>query len=107
MMGTGNNKDLQCPQAKRLFSPYLDGAVTGTQMLALQSHLSVCPDCDQQYRSLRRSQQLLANVPRPKAPSDLGLRLRLAISREVAQASRIPFEGFFVRLQNAFDAFMV
>ena len=40
MKGTGKNTELQCPQAKRLFSPYLDGAVTGTEMLALQDHLS-------------------------------------------------------------------
>jgi hypothetical protein len=33
--------------------------------------------------------------------------LRLAISREVAQSKRIPFEGLLVRLQNAFNAFMV
>ena len=106
MMGTGK-KPLQCPQAKRMFSPYLDGAVTGAQMLALQSHLSDCADCDAQYQSLRRSQQLLMNVARPKAPSDLGLKLRLAISREVAQAKRMPFEALMVRLQNAVDAFMV
>ena len=36
MKGTGEILGLQCPQAKRLFSPYLDGAVTGTEMLALQ-----------------------------------------------------------------------
>ncbi|HTS35312.1 MAG TPA: zf-HC2 domain-containing protein [Candidatus Solibacter sp.] len=105
---TGTKKKLlQCPQAKRMFSPYLDGAVTGAEMLALQSHLSDCADCDARYQSLRRTQQLLMNVARPKAPSDLGLRLRLAISREVAQAKRMPFEALMVRLQNAVDAFMV
>jgi hypothetical protein len=105
---TGTKKKaLRCPQAKQMFSPYLDGAVTGAQMLALQSHLSDCEDCNAQYQSLRRSQQLLMNVARPKAPSDLGLKLRLAISREVAQANRMPFEALMVRLQNAVDAFMV
>jgi hypothetical protein len=104
-MGTGKAK-LQCPQAKRLFSPYLDGAVTGTQMLALQSHLSDCAACDGEYQALRRTQQLLTSVGRPKAPADLGLKLRLAISREAA-AKRAPFEGLLVRLQNAVHAFMV
>jgi anti-sigma factor RsiW len=102
----GTNK-LQCPQAKRLFSPYLDGAVTGTEMLALQSHLSECGPCDGQYRALRRTQQLLTSVGRPKAPADLGLKLRLAISREAAAAKRAPFEGPMVRMQNAMHAFMV
>lgn len=106
MEKTGTNK-LQCPQAKRLFSPYLDGAVTGTEMLALQSHLSECAACDGEYRALRRTQQLLTSVGRPKAPADLGLKLRLAISHEAAAAKRAPFEGMMVRLQNAMQMFMV
>jgi len=107
MMGTGKRRELQCPQAKRLFSPYLDGAVTGAEMLALQDHLSGCSSCNRQYQSLRRTQQLLVSVARPKAPADLGLRLRLAISREVAQSKRPPFEGLMVRLENGLQAFMV
>jgi hypothetical protein len=107
MTGTVNITGLQCPQAKRLFSPYLDGAVTGTQMLALQAHLSDCESCNHEYQSLRRTQQLLMSVGRPKVPSDLGLKLRLAISRQAAQATRPPFEGVMVRLENAFQAFMV
>jgi len=107
MKGTGNITKLQCPQAKRLFSPYLDGAVTGTEMLALQRHLSHCPACNDQYQSLLRTQQLLLSIGRPKAPADLGLKLRLAISREVAHAERPPFEGLRVRLENALEAFMV
>jgi hypothetical protein len=98
---------LQCPQAKGLFSPYLDGAVTGTEMLALQHHLSKCAACDGEYQALRQAQQLLTSVGRPKAPADLGLKLRLAISREAAAAKRAPFEGLLVRLQNAVHAFMV
>jgi hypothetical protein len=99
--------ELRCAQAKRLFSPYLDGAVTGTEMLALQAHLSDCTDCDQEYQALRRTQQMLVSVGRPKTPADLGLRLRLAISREAAAAKRPPFEGLMVRLENALQAFMV
>jgi hypothetical protein len=105
---TGTKKmGLRCPQAKRLFSPYLDGAVTGTQMLALQDHLADCSTCRGEYQSLRETQRLLTSVSRPKAPADLGLRLRLAISREAAQAKRPPFEGLLVRLENSLRAHMV
>jgi len=106
-LSTNKKAEVTCRQAKRLFSPYLDGAVTGTEMLALQSHMSECASCHQQYQSLRRTQQLLMNVARPKAPVDLGLKMRLAISREVAQAKRPPFEGVMVRLENSLQAFMV
>lgn len=107
MKGTGEITGMQCPQAKRLFSPYLDGAVTGAEMLGLQNHLSGCPACHREYQALRRSQQLLVSMARPKAPADLGLKLRLAISREAAAARRAPFEALRVRLENAMQAFMV
>lgn len=107
MMGTGKTLKVQCPQAKRLFSPYLDGAVTGTEMLALQEHLQDCTECHRQYQSLRASQQLLAMAGRPKVPADLGLKLRLAISREAETAKRARFEGMLVRLENALGALMV
>lgn len=106
MMGT-ERPELQCPGAKRLFSPYLDGMVTGTEMLALQRHLSRCAACERHYEALSQSQIMLVGLTRPKAPADLGLRLRVAISREVAQAKRFPFQGLLVRLENAFHAFMV
>jgi len=104
--GTGR-KALRCPQARRLFSPYLDGAVTGTEMLALQDHLSDCVNCDREYRALQKTHELLVSVGRPKVPADLGLKLRLAISREAAQARGQRFEGMMVRLENVLQAFMV
>ena len=105
--GTRKMERLQCPQARQLFSPYLDGAVTGTEMLALQRHLAECGRCSREYQSLQRTQQLLMSVPRPKIPADLGLKLRLAISREADTAKRARFEGMMVRLENALQAFMV
>jgi len=107
MKGTVKNTGLQCPRAKRLFSPYLDGVVTGTEMLALQSHFSECAACNQEYQALWRTQQLLGSMDRPRVPEDLGLKLRLAISRETAQARRGRFEGLLVRMENALQAFMV
>jgi len=105
--GTGMKMRLQCPDAKRLFSPYLDGAVTGAEMLALQDHLADCQNCQGEYQGLRRTQQLLMSVARPKAPADLGLKLRLAISKETESARRGRIEGLKVRLENALEAFMV
>ncbi len=105
--GAGKTAELQCLQVKRLFSPYLDGAVTGAQMLALQDHLSGCPECHREYQEMRRTQQLLVSVARPKAPADLGLKLRLAISREAAANKRGRFAGLKVRLENTMEAFMV
>jgi len=54
---------------------------------------------------LRRTQQLLGIAGRRKAPPDLALQLRLAISHE---AARRPYlEGLGLRLSNAINAFLV
>jgi Putative zinc-finger len=98
---------MKCSEAKSMFSAYLDGAVTGTEMLALSRHLDTCGHCQREYVSLRRSQQLLTSVGRRKAPGDLSLKLRLAISREAAQSRRPYFHGLRIRVENAIHGFMV
>src|SRR5438477_232093 len=98
---------MKCAEAKSLFSPYLDGAVSGTEMRALGTHLNQCSHCNREYALLRQTQELLAKAGRPKTPADLALKLRLAISREAAAAKRAPLAGLLVRLENALHAFMV
>jgi len=104
---TARGSAMQCFGAKKLFSSYLDGAVTGAQMLGLQEHIGSCASCASDYELLRQAQQMLVSVGRPKAPVDLGLKLRLAISREAALAKQPAFVGVRMRLENMFNAFMV
>lgn len=98
---------MNCIQARQLFSPYLDGAVSGVQMQSLDRHMRQCVDCHRHYASLQQMQQMLAMTGRRKAPKDLALKIRLAASREAAQARRWHWEGVHVRLQNVLNAFMV
>lgn len=98
---------MKCAEARLKFSPYLDGAVSGTEMRALSVHLNDCQRCHREYALLRQTQELLAKVGRRKAPADLALKLRVAISREAALAKRPPFQGLLLRLENALHAFMV
>jgi hypothetical protein len=98
---------MKCAQAKSLFSSYLDGAVTGAQMHALSEHVRACVACNQEYVSLHQTQQLLAKVGRRKAPEDLALKLRVAISGEAARSRRPYLAGVLIRLENTVNAFMV
>jgi len=98
---------MKCGLAKSLLSPYLDGAITGGEMQALSQHLKECSACTQRYLSLSQTQQLLTQTGRRKAPPDLALRLRLAVSREIARSQRPMFEGLQLRLENVLRAFMV
>lgn len=98
---------MTCVGASRLLSPYLDGALTGKQMQSLGKHLEGCARCRQEYESLRLTQQLVTGLRQKKAPADMDLRLRVAISREAAAAERPPLQGFRIRMENALNAFMV
>jgi negative regulator of sigma E activity len=98
---------VKCSDARELLSPYLDGAVTGAEMQALQGHLDQCAVCMREYQLLRQTQQMLMSVKHVQQPADLGLKLRLAISREAAETRRPRFEGLRMRVENAVNAFMV
>lgn len=98
---------MKCDQATVLFSPYLDGAVSGKQMVMLSHHLQTCARCRHEYAALHETQQLLGRIGRRRAPNDLSLKLRLAISREVARTKQPYFEEFRLRLGNSVSAFML
>ena len=102
-----SNAMVNCNITQGLLSAYLDGVVTGAQMQAVRQHLDACPGCAREYLLLRKTQQLLTNSGRPVPPADLGLKLRLAISREAAQTRRPRYEGLRLRLENTLHAFMV
>lgn len=97
---------MKCDEIRKLFSPYLDGRVSGSEMRALTRHVEQCAGCEREFAAMQRTQQLLSSLGTKKAPADLALKLRVAISRE-ASAKRRSYEGVLVRLQNALDAFMV
>ncbi len=98
---------MKCIQARSLFSLYLDGALTGRQMQALGAHFEECPACQREYTLLRQSQQWLTSVGRPQVPPDLALKLRIAISREIASSRRPQLQGTWISLENAIRRFMV
>ena len=98
---------MTCTQSKSMLSAYLDGVLTGKQMQALDQHLGQCPVCDHEYQSLRRTQAVLAGMGPARAPEDLSLKLRLAISHEAARRERPHFGILILHIDNALRAFMV
>lgn len=73
-----------CPNVRASFSDYLDGAVSGVEMQSIAAHLEDCEACTEEFAGWRAMQHTLAMLRTNKAPEDLGLKLRLAISREQA-----------------------
>ena len=83
-MTPASHPPVECRHIRSSFSDYLDGAVPGARMQHIAAHLASCPSCSAEFHALRAMQQALASLGPTRPPADLGLRLRLAISREQA-----------------------
>jgi hypothetical protein len=92
----------QCTQYREQFSEYLDGAVSGAAMHAIAAHLEACSGCAAEFAQWRKSQALVSSIGPAKAPENLGLRLRVALSQESANTAREKLERGRERWQNTF-----
>lgn len=89
-----------CLQVRKSFSSYLDGAITGREMQDIAAHLDLCAECRDEFDAWRGLQRVLETVGPVKAPEDLRLKLRLAISRENARRTSSWADSFTVRWEN-------
>src|SRR5208283_4272778 len=98
---------MKCSIAKRLMSSYLDGVVTRSQWAEVDEHLHTCEECGERYASMQRTQTLVASLGRKVAPPDLALRLRVAVSQQLADARHSRWDMLRLRWEDAFNAVMV
>ncbi len=96
-----------CRKCQSSFSAYLDGAVSGQQMQQIAQHLETCVPCSAEFTALRGMQRTLAAVGPAKAPADLGLRLRLAISHEQAKRRSNWLDTLSLKWDNAVRPMLV
>lgn len=102
-----------CDQVQSSFSAYLDGAVSGHEMQEIARHLEgstdsitgarvpPCETCAREFAAWRSSQDALALLRPAKPPADLGLKLRVAVSRESARRNSRFIDRLQVRWENA------
>lgn len=96
-----------CQKCQSSFSAYLDGAVSGQQMQQIARHLEDCAGCASEFAALRAMQQSLAAIGPAKAPADLGLKLRLAISHEQARRKSSWLDSLSLKWENAVRPMLV
>jgi len=82
-----------------MFSPYLDGQVSGVEMHAL-SRTEECPRCTREYSALQRNATTVGDFWAEESPADLALKLRVAASQQAARIRRPRFQGLLVRVEN-------
>lgn len=97
----------QCARIQTSFSPYLDGAVSGHDMQEIASHLETCEHCSDEFTALRAVQRSVASLRPAKAPADLGMKLRLAISHEMARRRSSWMDSFSVKWDNSIRPLLV
>ncbi len=95
-------KPLLCSEIRSCFSNYLDGATNGRRMQEIAAHLQHCSDCTREFAAARALQETLASIGPLKAPADLGMKLRLAISHERTRTPSAHLERFRVQWDNMF-----
>lgn len=98
---------MNCTKATSQLSLHLDGALEVRERRAMDDHLSSCAQCQSELSRLKQTKNMLAVVGRKAAPTDLALKLRVAISREASAIRVSPFERLRFRLETALNAFMV
>lgn len=97
----------QCKSIRDRFSAYLDGALTGVAMQQIAAHLGSCAECEREFAGWRAMLTALAGVGPAKAPADLALRLRVALSQEQARTPRQSLARWQVRWQNTLAPFLL
>jgi hypothetical protein len=96
-----------CQKCRSSFSAYLDGAISGQQMHEIAQHLESCSNCEQEFTALRAMQRSLSALGPAKAPIDLGLKLRLAISHEQARRKSSWLDTLSLRWENSIRPMLV
>lgn len=97
---------MKCSESKQLFSPMLDSMLEGRQVYALNQHMAECEGCNAEFSALRHTRWMMANMAPHAAPPDLALRLKVAISQQLAARRHSRWESLLVRWENALNAFM-
>jgi anti-sigma factor RsiW len=96
-----------CQDVQASFSDYLDGAVSGNDMRDIAAHLDACTECHAEFASLCSIQQGLASLRCVKVPSNLGLKLRVAISQQKAKQDKRWIDSLAVRWENAIRPMLI
>ena len=97
---------MRCTEARPLFSSYLDRVVSGTEMHEVSGHLDQCAECQQEYVLLENTRSLVSSLGRRQPPSDLALKIRVAISSRRSRNSLGWLQRYALRMENGFRGFM-
>jgi len=97
---------MKCSAAKRLFSPMLDSMLESPQEYQLAQHMNDCVSCNEEFTALRQTRRMMVAMAPHVAPPELALRLKVAVSQQLAARRHSHWDSVFVRWENALNAVM-
>jgi anti-sigma factor RsiW len=67
---------MNCKAVQHRMSAYLDGELSGFEMLEIRSHLGCCPNCKEESEDLRKLKWLMQCLPDNEPAPDFAARLK-------------------------------
>jgi anti-sigma factor RsiW len=96
-----------CDAIQSRFTEYLDGRLNGREMQTMAAHLEACRTCAKEWNSQRETQASLASLGAVAPPSDLLLRIRVAVSQERAHSQQSVFAPWKLAWKNTVGPFLL
>jgi hypothetical protein len=102
-----------CAKFQARFSDYLDGAIGGHEMLEISRHIegfegrAGCGGCSRELAAWRQTQDAVSTLRPLKAPTDLALKLRVAVSHEHARRNSRLLDRLSLAWDNAVRPLLV
>lgn len=84
---------MNCRHVVNSISAYVDGELTGAEMLAIRRHLGGCPECMEECESVRRTKRAVASLRTVCPRADLAA----CIVRKLEQVSIPPYQRALTR----------
>jgi hypothetical protein len=94
-----------CSSVREQFSSYLDGLVSGKVMQQIAVHLEDCASCSDDFAAWRGTVDMVSAVGPAKAPEELALRLRVALSQAAAQTTRAAVDRWRLQWADVYRPF--
>jgi anti-sigma factor RsiW len=96
-----------CREIRDSITEYLDGRLTGRAMQEIAAHLNGCRECALECRLMEDTQRSLASLGPVPEPPDMLLRIRVAVSHEMARSHRSRWAGLGLVWKNTLGPFLL
>src|SRR4051812_45388320 len=79
---------MTCKGAVAKLSEYLDGELSGYDMLAIRNHLNSCAGCEREFADLRQLKWMVSNLIEEQPGEDFSARLKTNVFAAAKASSR-------------------